>query len=79
MLPAFFEDHGDRGNLSAYVRKPLLSREGANVTIVHPNAPSVETPGPYGGGSFIRQAIAPLTDFRGADGERRYPVLWPCG
>ena len=75
LLPAYFEDHGDRGALGAYVRKPLLSREGANVRIVHPNAASIETPGPYGGGAFIRQAIAPETHFADARGERRYPVL----
>lgn len=75
LLPAYFENHGDRGNLSAYVRKPLLSREGANVRIVRPNGQTVETPGPYGDGPFIRQAIAPETDFRNAAGERRWPVL----
>ncbi len=75
LLPAYFEDHGDRGNLSAYVRKPLLSREGANISIVQPNAQAIQTNGDYGGGPFIRQAIAPETHFADAAGERRYPVL----
>ena len=75
LLPAYFEDHGDRGNLSAYVRKPLLSREGANISIVQPNAQAIQTNGEYGGGSFIRQAIAPETYFADAAGARRYPVL----
>ena len=75
LLPAYFEDHGDRGNLGAYVRKPLLSREGANVTLVRPNAPVVETPGPYGDGPFIRQAVASESVFADAAGGRRYPVL----
>jgi glutathionylspermidine synthase len=70
LLPAYFENHGDRGNLSAYVRKPLHSREGANICIVRPNAQTYETPGPYGDGPFIHQAIAPAATFEG-----RYPVL----
>lgn len=75
LLPAYFENHGDRGNLSAYVRKPLHSREGANVSIIEPNARSIETPGPYGAGPFIRQAIAPPAVFASANGEPRHPVL----
>jgi glutathionylspermidine synthase len=74
LLPAYFEDHGDRGDLRAYVRKPLHSREGANIQMVRPNAQIVETPGPYGAGPFIRQAIAPETVFTTPD-TRRYPVL----
>ena len=35
LLPAFFEDDARAAELgSSYVRKPLLSREGANVTLV---------------------------------------------
>ena len=75
LLPAYFEDHGDRGDLGAYVRKPLLSREGANITIVQGNAATLETPGPYGEGPFIRQGIAPESYFANAQGERRWPVL----
>jgi glutathionylspermidine synthase len=70
LLPAYFENHGDRGDLTSYARKPLHSREGANVTLVRPNAPAVETPGPYGAGPFVRQALAPQAVFDG-----RYPVL----
>ena len=75
LLPAYFEDHGDRGNLSAYVRKPLHSREGANISIIHPNQQALETPGPYAAGPFIRQAIAPEAVFLSAGGAPRYPVL----
>jgi glutathionylspermidine synthase len=75
LLPAYFENHGDRGDLSAYVRKPLHSREGANVSIVRPNAQTVATDGPYGDGPFVRQGIAPAAVFRDAGGVARYPVL----
>ncbi len=75
LLPAFFENHGDRGELASYVRKPLHSREGANISIIQPNARSIETPGPYGEGPFIRQAIAPAAVFSGAGQAPRHAVL----
>ena len=70
LLPAYFEDHGDRGDLTAYVRKPLHSREGANISILQPGKQAIQTGGPYGAGPFIRQAIAPEAVFNG-----RHPVL----
>ena len=75
LLPAYFENHGDRGDLGSYVRKPLHSREGANISIVRPNTQTVETNGIYGDGPFIRQAIAPPSVFPDATGEPRYPIL----
>ena len=75
LLPAYFEDHDDRGALGTYVRKPLLSREGANITMVQPNAPSIETDGERRypvlglwmidqecGGMGIRESVGPITD-----------------
>ena len=82
LLPAFFENHSadrspdsDRGDLTAYVRKPLHSREGANISMLRPGVPAVETPGPYGEGPFIRQAIAPEAVFSNAAGQPRHPIL----
>jgi glutathionylspermidine synthase len=80
LLPAFFERPGEDQSsgfqrLFSYVRKPLYSREGANVSIVRPNATTIATPGPYGAGPFIRQAIAPDAVFANAAEEPRYPVL----
>jgi len=82
LLPAYFEDDPDAGKLGAsFVRKPLYSREGANVTLVSAGATLVEQQGPYGAEGFIRQALAPLPNF-----SDQYPVLgsWlvdhtPCG
>jgi glutathionylspermidine synthase len=82
LLPAFFEDDPDAARLgTSFVRKPLYSREGANVTLVSGGATLVEQKGPYGAEGFIRQALAPLPNFSG-----QYPVLgsWlidhtPCG
>lgn len=55
LLPAYLD--GPR-ELTKFVRKPLLSREGSNVTIVG-NGQSVSTAGPYGAEGFIYQAVAP--------------------
>ena len=82
LLPAFFEDDPNAAMLGAsFVRKPLYSREGANVTLISEGIAVVEQEGPYGAEGFIRQALAPLPDF-----SKQYPVLgsWlidhiPCG
>jgi glutathionylspermidine synthase len=82
LLPAFFEDEPNATALSSsFVRKPLFSREGANVTIVRHGDVVAAEQGPYGAEGYIRQALAPLPNFSG-----QYPVLgsWlvdhvPCG
>jgi glutathionylspermidine synthase len=82
LLPAFFEDDPNAAELGAsFVRKPLYSREGANVALISDGVTMVEQQGPYGAEGFIRQAFAPLPNF-----SRQYPVLgsWlidhtPCG
>jgi glutathionylspermidine synthase len=82
LLPAFFEDDPNAAQLGAsFVRKPLYSREGANVALVSGGVTAVEQEGPYGAEGFIRQALAPLPNF-----SSQYPVLgsWlidhtPCG
>jgi glutathionylspermidine synthase len=63
------------GGLTSYVRKPLHSREGANIQIVRPNASLIATPGPYGDGPFIRQALAPPAVFLNPLDQPRYPIL----
>jgi glutathionylspermidine synthase len=82
LLPAFFEDDPDAERLgTSFVRKPLYSREGANVTLVSAGVAIAQQQGPYGAEGFIRQALAPLPNFAG-----QYPVIgsWlidhtPCG
>jgi glutathionylspermidine synthase len=82
LLPAFFEDDPRAAELgTSYVRKPLYSREGANVTLVSGGVPFASHEGQYGSEGFIRQTLAPLRDFNG-----QYPVIgsWlvdhtPCG
>lgn len=60
LLECYFSDDPEAANLGArYVRKPLLSREGANVTIEN-GGDSVKTEGPYGEEGTIVQAFAAL-------------------
>jgi len=82
LLPAYFDDDPAAAQLgTSYVRKPIYSREGANVTLVNGGSAIDQQPGPYGAEGFIRQMLAPLPNF-----SDQYPVLgsWlvddtPCG
>ncbi len=58
-----------------WVKKPLLGREGANVTLHHPKGEIVTT-GDYGEEGFIYQDFAPLRSF-----DNKYPVVgsWVIG
>ena len=63
LLPAFFEDDPAASSLSKYVRKPIFSREGANIS-VHENGKTVlASDGPYGEEGYIIQAWHPLPRF----------------
>jgi glutathionylspermidine synthase len=77
LLPAYFEP-GKLGE--RFVKKPLYSREGANVEIHGPRGVFAQ-PGTYGAEGYVYQAYAPLPEFDG-----NYPVVgsWivgdePCG
>ena len=77
LLPAFFEgDAACAGLGNRYARKPLYSREGANVTLVDGGSVVDADDGPYGKEGFIRQALAMAPDFGG-----NFPVFgsWIIG
>jgi glutathionylspermidine synthase len=57
LLPAFFREPS---NGSSFVKKPKLSREGANVTVVESGVTVLATSGDYGEEGFIYQALAPI-------------------
>ncbi|HTQ00457.1 MAG TPA: glutathionylspermidine synthase family protein [Casimicrobiaceae bacterium] len=59
LLPAYFEPGRIAGD---YVRKPLLSREGANVTI-HQAGNTIAAGGEYGEEGYVYQAYAPIPRF----------------
>jgi glutathionylspermidine synthase len=66
LLPAYFDDGAKAAELgSSYVRKPLYSREGANVEMVADGKALDSDSGPYGAEGFVRQALAPLPQFDG--------------
>lgn len=66
LLPAYFEDDPGGSRLGgSYARKPLFSREGANIELREMGLLTDSDAGPYGGGAFIRQALAPLPCFDG--------------
>ena len=66
LLPAYLD--GPRG-MTRYVRKPLLGREGANISIVNGSG-SFETDGRFADGPWVYQGLAPV---RYVDGN--YAVL----
>ena len=75
LLPAFFDDgtsapHGMNG----FVRKPLHSREGANITVVQDGNMIAQTEGQYDGKCVV-QALGPEAGFKDAAGAKRHPVL----
>lgn len=66
LLPAYFENEDAANSLSGpYVRKPLLSRQGANIEIVEAGKAVSRTDGFYGEGAYVRQAFHALPDFDG--------------
>lgn len=54
----------------SYVRKPMLSREGANVRVVREGRTIAETGGEYGGGPYVYQGLRLLPEFEG-----NFPVV----
>jgi glutathionylspermidine synthase len=72
LLPAYFEQNG----LQNFVKKPILSREGANIEIVEAGISSLKTEGEYGKEGYIYQELFSLPKF-----DNNYPVIgsWVIG
>src|SRR5881394_1755518 len=65
LLPAYFEDDEKAADLGdSFVRKPLYSREGSNVTIMVAGQAVDQDQGPYGAEGFVRQAVATLPRYQ---------------
>lgn len=63
LLPSYFEE-ADQGALQAgWVRKPLFSREGANVEMMTNAGERIVAEGPYGDCPWIRQMFHSLPTF----------------
>ncbi len=77
LLPLLWERYPDHPNLvpawfeptplaaQPHVRKPLFSREGANVRWVPAEGAAIEAPGTYGAEGYVWQALAPLACYNG--------------
>jgi glutathionylspermidine synthase len=86
LLPILWELYPHHPNLLAadwkefrsgsWIKKPLLGREGANVTMHIPGSDSFTTGGEYGEEGFVYQDLAQLKSFDG-----KYPVIgsWVIG
>lgn len=72
LLPAYFEPN----KLLSYAKKPIFSREGANVTLVERGSELVKGEGLYGTEGYIYQDLYKLPEFEG-----RFPVIgaWVVG
>ncbi|MFZ1529866.1 MAG: glutathionylspermidine synthase family protein [Ferruginibacter sp.] len=72
LLPAYFDEH----EMKDYVKKPILSREGANIQLVKHYGTIEKTEGLYGAEGYIYQELCALPEFDG-----NYPVLgsWIIG
>lgn len=77
LLEAQFEDARAQAEPlpPGWVRKPLFSREGANIELVSASGERLSSDGPYQDGPTIRQAHHPLPRFDGADGTANYPLI----
>jgi len=67
LLPTYLNTPG---NLTSYVQKPLLGREGASMRIVTPDGNEQRTQGSYGAEGFVFQQFCALPDF-----DSEHPVL----
>jgi glutathionylspermidine synthase len=77
LLPAYFDDDPAAASLGAqYVRKPLLSREGANIEVHGADVDEPVLEDGYGAEGWIRQAYSPPAEFDG-----HFPVVgaWMVG
>lgn len=63
LLPAFFENELALAGQQKLVKKPIYSREGANVSIIENGKTLLAADGPYGEEGFIYQAYSPLPKF----------------
>ena len=71
LLPAFFDNDPQKYQLGpSFVKKPLFSREGANVLLIDQGAVINAGQGNYGKEGHIRQAVAHMPVFQG-----NYPVI----
>ncbi len=74
LLPAYFEDK--KYMLGSYAKKPIYSREGANITLVRDGVEIAKDEGPYGAEGYVYQQLFDLPEMA-----RRFPIIgsWIVG
>lgn len=63
LLPTFFDENPNQALSAGWVRKPLFSREGANIELVDNRGERLFVDGPYTDAPYIRQAFHALPRF----------------
>lgn len=65
-----------QGDLKSFCKKPIYSREGANITLVKDGVTLIETEGEYGEEGFIYQELVDVPSF-----DNRHPIIggWVIG
>lgn len=65
LLPTYFETPAEATAAlpRGWVRKPLFSREGANVELMTPEGELLQAPGPYADSPYVRQEFHALPKF----------------
>lgn len=85
LLESYFDEVGEPKIVGGHVRKPVYSREGANIELYDRDGSTMESTGEYGAEGHIVQQLYKLPNFGTAD-DPKYPVIgsWvvgatPCG
>lgn len=65
LLPAWFDDELSQSTSKHMVKKPIYSREGANISIIKDGKVTQTAEGPYGDEGHIYQGYTPLPQFSG--------------
>lgn len=63
LLPSYFEHELNLASESKLVKKPIYSREGANISVIENGNTLLEADGPYGEEGYIYQAYCALPQF----------------
>jgi len=77
LLPTFFEPDIRAAEVGThYARKPIWSREGANITLLDGEKVLGQTGGTYGAEGYVRQSLVSMPEFSG-----NFPVIgsWIVG
>ncbi|WP_137166323.1 glutathionylspermidine synthase family protein [Salinimonas lutimaris] len=63
LLPAWFADESAHSGTGRWIKKPVFSREGANISLIENGVETALSEGPYGDEGFIIQQFHPLPQF----------------